>query len=242
MNKPARRTIDAAIALGLAGLVFLVARDPSTPQPDPTPAETFSHVEVTVDDAGVTASPERVDAGHIEFTVVDRRTNQDEKLLIRSEPPGIQTSGGSSLTELRALGHYVLVAEVDEKALQSSSAIDVAVPQLAAPNEPADRVTLDLRDDLLFSPKREARRDMPIPSPAASFKALEHQPWTTVASGPTSIIVRNRTDQSQRCEVAGESVDVAAGERATLTASFDREPVGAYELICGDRSFGFWVT
>ncbi len=245
MNKPARRTIDAAIGLGMAGLVLLIAQDPSTPQPDPTPDETFTHVELIVDDSGVTAQPSRADAGQVEFTVVDRRTDKNEPLQIRSEPPAIETNGGSSLTALRTLGHYVLVAEVDDTKLRRTSTLDVRVPVLAAPEEAADRVTLDVRDDVIMATNRETRRGMPIASFTSSFASIEHQPWTAVVAGPAEIVVRNRTSALQACEIDDEKVDIEPGKRETLRVAFTDAPPRAQTLRCTGagtpQSFGFWV-
>ena len=238
VSRAARWAVDAVIVLFLAGLVLLIARNEAPTEPKARPAETFSHVDLVVDDRGVHATPKTVPAGHVEVTMTDQRSDKTHPVSVRSVPPPLGMTVGTKLIALRIAGRgYALTADVNGEPLPEGDSVSVVVPELAAPQEPAHQVTVEVAEDGITTPAREARRGQPLLLTTENEPPMA-QPWTTVVPGKTEIVVRNRTGAEQQCSVGDESVSV--DETATLITQLGGDD-GFATLTCagGGRSFSF---
>ncbi len=241
----------AVLCLAVIIVVQVAARERVENAPAAVARDTFTHVDIVVDDAGLHVTPDSVASGQVEITVVDKRPTPSAALAVRADGGSLDLDVGTQVRALRNVRRYQLRAFVGACRIGATGAVmRVVVPMLAAPREAPHVVTVDVHDAGVSMPYREARLDQP--SLAGTDRAVaESQPWTSVAAGDTSIVVRNATGQDLSCTLgsAGNGVVVDAHDNATLHAALETRTApdsGVYAITCAGnavtRTLGLLVT
>ncbi len=202
------RGFDVVMGLAVASFIALEIIGPAAPAPGAPPADTFTHVDMVVDDGGLHVQPRDVPAGEVEVTLVDNRTQKTEALTVKGVQAPFVFSAGTQLRTLRVLRRYDLVPYSGNVQQGAPSDMQIIVPQLASPREPLHTVTLDVRPGGISTPYREARFEQPLFA-FGDITPPDTRPWTTVVAGSTALVVRNKTGHSISCAVpSGDRVPV----------------------------------
>src|SRR5436309_12871930 len=81
-----RVIVNLVIVGACAGLIALEIAGPGNPAPTGRPTDTFTHLDVKVDDRGVHIPVRNVAAGNVEITLTDARTHKANPLTVTSNP------------------------------------------------------------------------------------------------------------------------------------------------------------
>lgn len=211
-----RLVVNLVITGACVGLIALEIAGPSNGKTTRRPIDTFSHVDVRVDDHGVHVPVGNVAAGEVEVTLTDARTHTKSPLLVASEPPGLSLHPGTQLTTLRDLTTYQLTA----KPMTGSGSLTVVMPRLDATREPGNRVTVNVDTNGMNTPYRDTRLESPVA--AGATDALNASvPWTTVVAGPGTVVIRNHQPSTLTCSVdGGAATAIPHGATRTIKATF----------------------
>ena len=241
------RAFDVVMVLALGAFVAVEIIGPAAPAPGASPADTFTHVEMVVDDGGLHVAPDSVAAGIVEFEVTDARTDRTRPLRVRSVPPPINLGAGTQRLLLRVLRSYALSAYEGDTQLPGGTFLSIIVPQLAAPREPVHTVTVDVEKGGISTPYRESRFEQPL-IPFTDNAPPDSQPWTTVTAGPTKLVVRNKSGEAIRCSVPnGDRVPVVRrNHRSTIRVTLSTGGPNFAVLTCASgtqaQQFDFWTA
>ena len=249
MRRASRRAITALFVGLIAGLVALAIVGPTPSAPASTPADTFNHVDVNVSDAGFDVTPSTVPAGLVEVAMNDHRADTTHSIIVSSDLGTLVP--GSQVVSWRVLGSHLLTVRDISGAFVFDRMVKIAVPQLAAATEPANRISLDIRTDGITAPERDVRREQPyLPAFAASAPPND-RPWTAVASGRYQVALHNASGAEQQCSIdpVMRKQRVAAGASASVGVGLQPNgPDGShtYVLTCVGggvtRQFDFWIS
>lgn len=206
------RSVDIAVSALIVGAIAVIAIDPGSPARASAPVDTFTHVDVSVDDSGLHVTPATVPAGVVDVTVADNRADKSVPFSIQSVPPvSTPYTVGNRMVELRVVQTYAVRAVVAGRTVGNAT-LDITVPKLAAPREDAHVVTLDVTRNGVSTPRRESRYEQPV-LPFTTNPPPSGRPWTSGAAGVTKVVIRNRAGAPQTCTVDGtqKTIDVARG-------------------------------
>jgi len=220
-------------------LIALEIMGPGTSGPGAHPVDTFSHLDVRVDDTGPHVSQPQVPAGQVEVTVVDARSNQRAPLSVRSQPAALDLHAGTQLTTIRVLQTSTLHAFAGDDPLNGAAVVTVVPPSLAPSREASNRVTLAVEKTGISARYRDARFEEPVDGrsvPAAS----DDTPWTRVAPGRVAIVIQNREGASLSCTYDdGSAMSIAPGKTRSAPATLT---TGVHKLLCGSWRFDLRTT
>jgi hypothetical protein len=214
-------------------------------------SDTFTHVDIVVDDDGVQVTPSEVPAGIVEVGVADKRAKGAGALTVRDEGEGVVFREGTNIHTLRVVRGYDLRAFSGRGEIEGVHGdMRVTVPALTAPREDANVVTVDVRAGGLSTPNRDARLEQPIAAESDAGGPAEHHPWTTIAPGEIDFVVRNETSGRVGCQIDGVTKLVFVDGQETLRATLDRDGArdtpGSYVLSCLDgdaiKRLGLWMA
>jgi hypothetical protein len=216
------------VAIGVVGaFVAIEIVGPATaPQPR-RPVDTITHVDVTVDDSGLHIAPTTVPAGLVELTVADHRKDTRPAVQLSSVPKAVSMGPGTQLFTLRVLRNYELAATWGTRRM--SAALTIVVPTLAPSTEVRpDRLSLTLHRHSIMASRRDVRLEQPVEpgfeEPPAS------RPWTAVAAGPISVVIRNESGARQSCVLGGD-ISVASGHTGTLKVTLPAGTSARYAFL-----------
>jgi hypothetical protein len=248
------RAFDVVMMLAVAAFVALQIVGPPAPAPAALPGDTFTHVDMVVDEGGLHVTPNEVPAGQVEVSLVDNRADTRAPLTVKGVQAPFVFDVGTQLRTLRNVRRYDLVAYAGNSQHGSSSFVQITVPRLPAPVRPdaAHVVTLDVRDDGIMTPYREARLEQPVKPFVTADPPPDSRRWTTVAPGDTKVVVRNRTSRPLVCSVSGGDHAAKVGGhrrsslRTILTADGAPNMPGFFVVTCTaegvSRKFDFWTA
>jgi hypothetical protein len=249
VRRASRRAITALFVGLIAGLVALAIVGPTPSAPASTPADTFNHVDVNVSDAGFDVTPSTVPAGLVEVAMNDHRADTTHAIVVSSDLGTLVP--GSQVVSWRVLGGHLLTVHDISGAFVFDRMIKVAVPQLASPTEPVNRITLDLRSDGVTAPSRDVRREQPyLPAFAASAPPNDRR-WTAVASGRYQIALHNASSTEQQCSIDPVMRKRRVGAGTTASVGVGLQPNGpdgshTYVLTCigggSTRQVDLWIS
>ena len=249
VRRASRRAITALFVGLIAGLVVLAIVGPTPSAPASTPADTFNHVDVNVSDAGFDITASTIPAGLVEVAMNDRRADTTHSIIVSSDLGTLVP--GPQVVFWRELGAHLLTVHDVSGAFTFDRMIKIVVPQLGAPAEPVNRVTLDIRSDGITAPNRDVRREQPYLRAFAASAPPNDRPWTAVASGRHQVSLHNATGVQQQCSIdpVMRSTKVAAGSNATIGVGLQPNgPDGShtYVLTCAGggvtRQFDLWIS
>jgi hypothetical protein len=225
-----RVIVNLVIVGACACLIALEIAGPGNPAPTGRPTDTFTHLDVKVDDRGVHIPVRNVAAGNVEITLTDARTHKANPLTVTSNPRALSLAPGTQLATLRTLTTYQLSAYAAGKKMPGSGAIAVVMPQLGAPREPSDRVTITLDATGMNTPYRDARFDKPLfAGPTNATDAVFA--WTAVGAGATRLVIRNHSHRAATCAVDdGAATALPSGASRTVQVALAR---GDNVVQCG---------
>jgi hypothetical protein len=211
----------ALIALEIAG-----PRDPTPARP---PADTFTHIDVRVDDNGVHVPVHNAPAGEVEVTLTDARTKANAALTVTSSPHALRLHAGTQLVTMRDLTTYELRANAGAHAMRGTDWLKIVMPRLDAAREPANRVTVNIDTSGMSTPYRDARFEAPTTNagpdgPGASI------PWTTVGVGSATVVLHNHRTTALKCTVDGVQTAIPSGATRSVAVTFAR---GESFVDCG---------
>src|SRR4051812_12646000 len=235
------------MVLALGAFVAIEIVGPVGPAPGASPSDTFTHVDMLVDDAGLHVAPASAAAGIVEFTVTDKRTDRSRELRVKSVPPALDLGAGTRRHSLRVLRSYALAAYEGDTQLPGATLVSITVPELAAPREPVHRVTLDVQKDGVSTPYRDSRFEQPL-HPFTDNALPDNRPWTAVAAGATQLVVRNESGDAIRCSVpGGDHVRVIRrNHRSTIRVALRAGGANFAALTCASgthaQQFDFWIA
>jgi hypothetical protein len=215
-----RLLVNLAITGACLGLIALEIAGPGDSVTARRPVDTFTHVDVKVDDQGVHSPDQKIAAGQVEITLTDARTHTTGALTVTSDPNAFSLHPGTQLTTIRDLTTYRLIASVGAHAMPGTATLAIVMPTLAAPTESAHQVTVNVETSGVDLPHRDARFDAPV-APGANDATSAAVPWTTVASGPARVVIHNHQPGALTCKVNnGTSVTIASGASRSIRATF----------------------
>lgn len=249
LRRASRRAITALFVGLIAGLVALAIVGPTAPAPASTPADTFNHVDVNVSDAGFDVTPSTIPAGLVEVAMNDRRADTTHSIIVSSDLGSLVP--GAQVVSWRVLGGHLLTVHDVSGAFTFDRLIKIAVPQLAAPAESANRISLDIRANGITAPERDVRREQPYLPAFSSSAPPDDRAWTAVASGRYQVALHNSSGTEQQCSIDPVLRKQRVGAGATVSMGVGLQPNGpdgshTYVLTCvgggATRQFDLWIS
>ncbi len=225
-----RLAVNLLVAGACVSLVALEIAGPGNTTSARRPVDTFTHVDVRVDDRGVHVPVHEVAAGEVEVTLTDARTGSKSPLTVISDPHALVLRPGTELTTMRELTTYKLRANAGAHALPGTDSLTVVMPQLGATLEAPGRVTVNIDAAGMNTPYRDERFEAPIAAGSADATSASI-PWTTVTPGAATVVLHNHRSTDITCAIAnGSSVLVPSGGARSVAVTFVR---GDNLIDCG---------
>jgi hypothetical protein len=219
---------------------------------NPTSAIPSHDLRVELHDTGLWVSTTKVIHPY-RVTFVDARSVRpaDVTLAVGSTSGGVATSGSPSLEEgpIGATTLQVMHAFPDTTHTQDGVApttIEVLAPELAAPTEPANVLTIDLHIGRWTLPYRELASD----APSVRGYSGGASPWTSVAPGTYTVVIRNPDHIGRKIRLPdGSTMSLTRNDpKKTATVMFANTPSRTYEIRPADDGFArtehlfLWLT